>query len=202
MDLIKINENKLKIMLTPVDMQSYSLCADELDCTNIETREAFRSIMDEARNRTGFDAGGNQIYVQLYPSKEGGCELFVTKLGLLGEGNRIKRSPESIPAQVHQTERSVAFAFERLDHLLRVCRWLSVNAVRAKSAVYHGEEGHYYLLLEQYANNRHAPLLEHSMLASIHEYGTPQNADALRLYIKEHATVVCERGAIEKLAHL
>jgi negative regulator of genetic competence, sporulation and motility len=87
MDLIKINDNKLKIMLTPVDMQSYDLRANELDCTNIETRQAFRSIMDEARSRTGFDAKGNQIYVQVYPSREGGCEMFVTKIGLLDKDN-------------------------------------------------------------------------------------------------------------------
>ena len=115
MDLIKINDNKLKIMLTPVDMQCYALKADELDCGGIETRQAFRNIMDEVRNRTGFDAKGNQIYVQVYPSREGGCEMFVTKLGLLcalGEGEeRPSLSPAKntsiSPATKHQPQKQL-----------------------------------------------------------------------------------------------
>lgn len=201
MDLIRINENKLKIMLTPLDMQSYELCADELDCTNIETREAFRSIMDEARNRTGFDAGGNQIYVQLYPSKSGGCELFVTKLGLLCEKNHAAGRASKAPTE-QKTERYAVFSFEKLDHLLRVCRQLKPEATKLQSAVYHGEEGCYYLLLWQYGKDRYTPLFDRATLAFLHEYGTPKDASAMRLYIKEHADAVCERRAVETLAKL
>jgi negative regulator of genetic competence, sporulation and motility len=34
MDLIKINDNKLKIMLSATDMSSLSLDADDMDYTN------------------------------------------------------------------------------------------------------------------------------------------------------------------------
>lgn len=202
MDLIKINENKLKIMLTSVDMQSYSLCADELDCTNIETREAFRSIMNEARSRTGFDAEGNQIYVQLYPSKEGGCELFVTKLGLLCPQRKASDHTRQKAYTPQSKENTFAFSFEKLAHLLCVCRRLRANEKRLASAVFHGEDGCYYLILSLLSDDRQETLLEDSIKAFIHEYATKKDTATIRLYIKEHATVVCEQRAIETLAKL
>ena len=215
MDLIKINDNKLKIMLTPGDMQCYALKADELDGARIETRQAFRSIMDEVRNRTGFDAKGNQVYVQVYPSREGGCEMFVTKLGLLcalSEGEErpplsaaknISLSPAGRTQSIRQSERNrtVAFVFEALDHLLRVCRRLHARAYVGTSSVYRGEEGCYYLLLSDNAGHR-CTLSDRGTLAYLGEYGLQQNAEVVRLYIREHASPICEKNAIEQLCDL
>ena len=78
MELIPINESKLKIMLDEIDMKEYRLFA-ESDCADTETRRAIRSILDVARDRIGFNTEGAEIFVQLYASKKGGCELFVTK---------------------------------------------------------------------------------------------------------------------------
>lgn len=216
MDLIKINDNKLKIMLTPVDMQSYDLRASELDCTNIETRQAFRSIMDEARSRTGFDAKGNQIYVQVYPSREGGCEMFVTKLGVVC-ALEDKKEPPSLSSSIGTTTasatrpdtaeatergRTIAFVFDTLNDLLRVCRRLYTRPYAGHSAAYHGEEGGYYLLLSDRKQNRRYTFYERAVLSLISEYGRQQNADVVRLYIREHARPICECRAIERLSVL
>lgn len=81
MELIVISESKLKIMLTAPDMAYYELENTRMDCADAHTRAAFRHIFDDARNRIGFDTQGERLFVQLYASKEGGCEIFVTKLG-------------------------------------------------------------------------------------------------------------------------
>ncbi len=81
MELIVISESKLKIMLTAPDMAHYELENTRMDCADAHTRAAFRHIFDDARNRIGFDTQGERLFVQLYASKEGGCEIFVTKLG-------------------------------------------------------------------------------------------------------------------------
>ncbi len=78
MELIPINDSKLKIMLDEIDMKEYRLGA-ESDCADTETRRAIRDILDLARDRVGFNTEGAEIFVQLYTSKKGGCELFVTK---------------------------------------------------------------------------------------------------------------------------
>lgn len=80
MELIVIDEKKLKIMLTPPDMRHYDLHAERMTTANAATRNAFRHIFDDARERIGFDTSGERLLVQLYTSRGGGCEIFVTKL--------------------------------------------------------------------------------------------------------------------------
>ena len=78
MEVIMISNTKLKVMLSAEDMEKYSF--DPEDCADISSRSAFRSILHEAREQCGFDAVGDRVFVQYYPSKSGGGEMFVTKL--------------------------------------------------------------------------------------------------------------------------
>ena len=61
MELILINEKKLKIMLSPEDMREYEIDPDSVDYDKTETRRAFWSILDEAKHRTGFDAASERV---------------------------------------------------------------------------------------------------------------------------------------------
>ncbi len=215
MDLIKINDNKLKIMLSATDMLSFALDADNMDYTNSQTREAFRHILEEARDRTGFDAKGNQIYVQLYPSREGGCEMFVTKLGVVcaledhshaQEKSPPKKAtaalPRPKPAAQADHNHTVAFVFDAMEHLLCVCRRLYGRAFGGASEAWHGEEGKYYLLLSERGGIQRSILFDRTLLSLLGEYGLQQNADTIRLYIREHARPICEADAIGRLAAL
>ncbi len=215
MDLIRIDDNKMKIMLTPGDMQCYELDADTMDRNKSETCRAFRNILDEVRSRTGFDAKGNKIFVQMYPSREGGCEMFVTKLGMICALNDSSERPTlgtgrmSIglqPRTQHNMEternRTVAFTFDALEHLLCVCRRLRARAFPGNSAAYWGEEGRYYLLLSEKSGGRRSLLFDRLSLSFISEYGTQQNAEMVRLYIREHGCPICEKNAVARLADL
>ena len=214
MDLIRIDDNKLKIMLTPVDMQSYAL-DDTMDYTKDKTRQAFRSIMSEVRSRTGFDAEGNRVFVQLYPSRSGGCEMFVTKLDIQCAADHatepssaasgvahITAQPRALRLTAAEGGRSVAFVFTALEHLLLVCRRLHAQAFSGSSAAYHSENNRFYLLLGEAGGRRQAVLFDRIALSFLSEYGTQQNADAVRLYIREHGTPICESDAVVRLAAL
>lgn len=83
MELIRINDNKLKIMLTSSDMKNYELDVQKLSCGTEETRRAFRNILHDAGVCSEAEDGKDKIYIQYYPSREGGCEMFVTRLALL-----------------------------------------------------------------------------------------------------------------------
>lgn len=86
MELILIDQTKLKIMLTAPDLLHYELIPDELEhmsCPDRHTRAAFRHIFDDAEAQTGFHTEGERLLVQMFTSKCGGCELFVTKLGVV-----------------------------------------------------------------------------------------------------------------------
>lgn len=81
MELIVISESKLKIMLSAPDMEHYNLQTLRRYGTDADTRAAFRKIFEDARTEIGFDTQGERLFIQLYDSLEGGCEIFVTKLG-------------------------------------------------------------------------------------------------------------------------
>ena len=139
MELILINDKKLKIMLTPEDMKEYEIDPENADYAKTETRRAFWSILDEAKHKTGFDAASERVYIQLYPSREGGCEMYVTKVGLLPKG---VRSSEKGMLRV-AGERALAYRFSELSHLLRVCRELARIEFSADSAAYSDGEAYY-----------------------------------------------------------
>lgn len=96
MELILISKSKLKIMLDESDMKQYKI-SDDTDCAELAARKAIRSILDTAREQVGFNTEGSEIFVQLYTSKRGGCELFVSKSELSGKDNEDGRDgdPES-----------------------------------------------------------------------------------------------------------
>lgn len=78
MELILISNTKLKIMLDESDMKKYNI-SSECDCAGGSTRKAIRSLLECAKEKVGFNTDGEEIFVQLYASRKGGCELFVTK---------------------------------------------------------------------------------------------------------------------------
>lgn len=97
MELIVISESKLKIMLTAPDMARYELESTHMDCTDAHTRAAFRHIFEDARAEIGFDTEGERLFVQFYASKEGGCEIFVTKLGSGGPATPSAEERSEVP---------------------------------------------------------------------------------------------------------
>jgi negative regulator of genetic competence, sporulation and motility len=81
MELIVISHTKIKIMLTKPDMARYELATSNIDSADEHTRCAIRHILADADEQVGFDTEGQRLFVQFFASKDGGCEIFVTKLG-------------------------------------------------------------------------------------------------------------------------
>ncbi len=225
MELILISNTKLKIMLNENDMQRYKI-GSESDCAEPDTRRAIRSLLDCAREQIGFNTEGEEIFVQLYTSKKGGCELFVTKCqenALCEEGaERLAKSAMAsyegrYPSRQHDLERAsattvkerkttstthakkerIAFSFPDCASLLKVCRILDRSDFRADSRAFADDGGNYYLLLTKTGTSAYARL---DRLSFIVEYGKRENPDCLVSYIYEHGKVICNRNAIETLA--
>ena len=187
MELILINNQKLKIMLSKDDMRDYDISCDSVDYSNTETRRAFWSILDEAKHRTGFDAASARIYIQLYPSKSGGCELYVTKLS---------SSPtESCPVRPPQG-RELAFGFEGIGPLLRVCRRLALIGFSGGASAFRDEMNRACLFLSGVDDT----FLDR--LSFIGEFGEELDPSDLHAYIDEHGSCICSDNAVELLAEL
>ncbi len=79
METIFISKDKIKIMLSDVEMAKYRIHKD-FSKDKAEADLIIWDILDDAAASTGFDTEKGSFYVQMFPSKDGGCELFVTRI--------------------------------------------------------------------------------------------------------------------------
>ena len=211
MELIRISNRKLKIMLTPTDMCHFELNADSFGEDSAQMHRAFRLLLEEIRKQSGFDADDSRISVQYFPSREGGCEMFISNL----QNEDAERDTPSLTASLPPTEKTsmqlrpikkysgsfrkdCAYRFDALSYLLKTCKRLFEIDYICDSFAYRDEKGVYFLLLSVLTAS---PFSTPEELDFIVEYGTVENAAHLRLYIREHASLISDR-AIAQLSAL
>ena len=210
MEIIMISETKLKVMLSAEDLQSFSLTAEALDYNNTETKRMFWDVLSRAKQSVGFDTDGHRVLVQLFPSRSGGCEMFISKLGLLCRSENEEQSDTSLSAVIAKNPRLSpssqnisrspslsAFGFDTMDCLLAVCRRLEALSYDGTSDAYLGDDCRCYLFLSDLERTPYVPLDEYAFIG---EYGTPENANMLRYYVQEHAKPICCGGAVTCLS--
>ena len=106
MEFIIISEDKIKVTLTAEDLEEFELDSSTLDYANTETKRMFWDVLSRAKHRTGFDTDGQKVLVQLYPSKQGGCEIFVTKIGsMYSDEEDIGEAPRAVLAETLSAKR-------------------------------------------------------------------------------------------------
>ncbi len=208
MEMIVIAENKLKVMMTFEDMTEFDLRAEDLDYANTETKRMLWDLLDYAKRHVGFNTDGHRVLVQLYPSKEGGCELFITKIAPLTPIDRDETLSKDTSPLLHykpshkkSTEKSRVgvFSFDRLESLLSVCRRLRGIGYADKSEAHVSDEGRYYLFLDGLDATGYLSLDEFSFVT---EYGTKENTEAVRGLLAEHGRVICREEAVSTLGVL
>lgn len=188
MELILINDRKLKITLSESDMKEYDIDCGTVDYSRTETRRAFWSLLDEAKHRTGFDAASDRVYIQLYPSREGGCEMYITKLGTFPDS--AARGDDSIAVA---TGRTMAYAFPGTDPMLRVCRQLERSGFCGTSAAYSVDDGTFLLVLGNIRCDNN--------VAFVSEFGDEVDPERLETALPEHGSLISD-NAVPALARL
>ena len=200
MELIRISDRKLKIMLTPSDMRHFEMDADRLGEDSEQTRRSFRQLMREVRRKIAFDPDDKRISVQYFPSRGGGCEMFVS-CGPAGDGRQ--QTPERQAAlplapQVFAHRRETVYRMREIGDLLTACRRLRGAAFSGGSAAYRDRRGGYLLALSVVSPS---PLTLPDEIAFLAEYGTLCNTARAKVYIREYATLISDR-AVEQLSPL
>ena len=198
MEWIRISSNKLKIMLTAEDAARYELYPETAEYADSVTRRAFRAILTDMRGETGFDATDDKIYIQMYPSREGGCELFVTKMGMdltPKHPTQDTYKPKTVKSVRH---RRLALRFGDLESLLGVCRRMKERGFHGKSSAYLDEGHRYWLLLSDSGD----PLKTREDYRFALEYGELESRESAEMLLPEHGRVICPEGAVTTLGKL
>lgn len=235
MEMILISSKKLKVMLSQSDLEKRQICAD-IDCSNKKTRKVIRGILEEIREKTGFDTTGEGTYIQFFASKDGSCEIFITKENIPNfhsncsnkENDGSSESNDEIqdndspitettePADSYskgksffpvpsyklfdeESHKKMAFSFEKMSHLISVCRRLKDSNYSSSSSAYYDENGNYYLIIDSDLLSKYTRL---DSLTFILEYGERQNPESLLTYIDEHGKTICENNAVQILSNM
>ncbi len=176
MEIVRISNEKIKVSLSDSDMVLLEISCDMLDGSSDIGREAFNRIMDKIKETSGFETYGKRIFVQMFPSKDGGCEMFITKL------NDRKYT-------MVRKRKNVCYTFHDLNCLIDFCNVANSREYIGSSSFYIDEQHrHYYICLE-----RELPF-------ATEFYGKKccKDTDA---YIKEHCILITEE-AVSKLGAL
>lgn len=182
MEFLVVSDSKLKIMMNRDDMKKYGIDGDNIDYDNPKIRRSFWRILDVARNECGFEASGDKVLIQFYPSKDG-SEIFVTKLGLISAGAERTIAKSSKVAML-STRRTV-YKFSSFSSLVSAAKIIELEECERPPKAYFDERGSYYII----ADERRGPIGRASEISPINEYGReiPEN---LAGYISEHSTEI------------
>ena len=184
MELIVISDTKLKAILTEEEMEWYGLIGVEGE---EPPRAAVERLLAEVRRLSGFDAVGARVLVQLWRDRSGGGEMYVTRLcedPAVGEGGHRMR------------KNKVLYAFDAMDRMTAACRILAGRAYCGASDAYRGEDGVWYLCVEDEDDGE-----EPGILAILSEYGVRRSGTVMTV-LPEHARLIARGTAVDALAPL
>ena len=192
MEFLVVSSSKLKIMMSREEMIKYEIEGDSVDYDNPKVRRSFWRILDVAKEKCGFDSAGDKILIQYYPCKDG-CEIFVTKLGLISSGAERTIAKSSKVAML--SVKPMVYRFSSLNSLFSAIRALHGEFCEREPRLYFDEKGDYYIIIEKRCSS-----LDGSMdLSVLMEFGTelPSNISG---YISEHSTKI-DFAAISRIAN-
>ena len=194
-EFLRIGDSKLKILLDDGEMKKYKLESVYADACDSGFRRSFWKILERAKEECGFDPEGDKVLIQFYPIGGGGCEVFVTKLGLLSDAS-ARMVSRSDKVTMLSKKRSV-YSFERLEDVVSVCRIISGKGLadNLSADVYHND-GRYYLAIDEYGRGGEA--MEFPFIV---EFGSAVSRE-LSTYVFEHAEPVIKRDAVKRLSEL
>ncbi len=193
MEIVRIGKHTVKVSLNTEEAKEYSAASYE-NLNDVEIKEAFSKLLLKIKEKVDFSYAGRKIFTEIYPSKDGGCEVFISCISLEAQKalNREKEQIGEIKKQ--KTLRSI-YDFDILENLLSASYRLNEIHCKNESSVFYDEERkRYILVLEEiyHKDLKYAFLLEYSK----HIKGTALN------YIKEHYKCILKRDGIKILSAL
>lgn len=117
-----MSDDKIKVLLSPEDMQVLGMTYEELDYEMEDTKTAINDILDQVRELWGFESLGYKLFVEVFKSDEGGCVFYFTRVRSGGNiGKVYRKQHKSAPKSIVP----VTLKFDSLNDLCDYCRFMS-----------------------------------------------------------------------------
>ncbi len=187
-DFLVISINKLKIKMNKKEMKRYAMNVPEEEYNTPELRASLWRVLDLAHAECGFSAVGERLLVQIY-SSEGGCEVFVTKIGRLGAS--AERNIARSGSITMLSSKSSLYRFPDLSTLLSALRHVRRESRALCTDVYISDDSVCHLLVEERTGA--VPISDLSVLS---EFGT-EVPTTLITHLCEHSSHLSAGSILE-----
>ncbi len=194
MEFLLVGESKLKIVVNDEEMKLYKLDSYSSGGGAV-LRRSFWSLLDKAKDEVGFDPAGDKVLIQFYPIKSGGCEIFVTKLGILPESSARLVSKSNKISML--SKKKSYYLFNSVEDLISAAHAIKnlIDDLSVLSDIYVSDDK-YYLSIEEYGKGG-----EPIEFPCILEFGEGLAAD-LGAYISEHAVCLAKGDGVDRFSAL
>lgn len=191
MDILKIGDDSLKVMLTADDLILYSLDYDILNSKTEYSMEVLKEIIRDAGEKCGFDSDLSKLFVQLYASSKGECEIYAKRIsdsGTVTPDCNIRSAEYRIIPVIHDKGIFI-YSFDEMENMIHTCNRLTYSKYKGDSTAYKDICGRTcFLLLEE-----KSPFPE--------EFGGQLCGKNVSYYIHEHCSLICS-NAVSVLGNL
>ena len=210
MELVVINENKLKVMMNETDMKIYGLDENEFYCSITNARDILRKIIKNSPVRTGFEdiPIDEKILIQLYPDKTGGCELYITRISLdekeddtfmPQENDERYLLPKPIIKKQGLKIPLLSYKFDNLEFAMCAAKEMYRRNYNGASSFYRDQEGKYFL----FVNNLKNEGAEYKNVTDfLSEFGELTNTENTRLALSERGKCIFKENAVKQLTEI
>lgn len=131
----------VRITLGQSDMYSYNISYEDITGHSRQTRLALSKLIASIREREGLRLAGDRLLVEVFPSKEGGCLLYLSCLGRADNSDDKKGVSKS---------RYIIAEGDSLNDIISLCHVLKINCGDICSYLYH-LDGCYRLIIPAFS---------------------------------------------------
>lgn len=184
----KLNDTKIRIILSLKDMEANNLSVENVLSNSGETQKLIEFIICEAEKKLGFTAGDSQLLVEAIAPSSKECIFTITKL-----------LEENLCARKYLN--SFIFKFEKFDDFINLCLFLkNLSYLNLKSfsknfsLIFHNNT--YYLRLTEPGNS--CMIIDY-IKSLFEEFGKDVSGTiGIDGILNEYGKVVFEKNAIQK----
>ena len=194
MELILISGSKLKVILDADEARKYKIT--DVESGTLKGDRAYLSeILDDICRLSGFDTRGDNLSIEIFESKSGGCEMFITKQS--EKKTYTQKDIKKLCRECLSDNVTLSYIFKTMSDLISVCKLLGNKTLPAKSRAFNVGSKNFYLILTFFSF--FTPELYES-LEFISEFGDRISSEGLEDYLDEYGKEICNSEAIETLS--
>lgn len=204
MEMEHINENLIKVMIGPEDLEERGIDFLDLIGDQSSIEKFFYSILEEVDVDKHFQ-GSEAVTFQVMPNQDG-LELYISRANfdemediwedeltkqLMARKKKLKQQVQDKKVAENDTNdypeelsKQPIIQFENLDHFIALAREVPTDLVQARL---YGMNQHYYLVIDRVDESIRAEAAYHKYLAML-EYGEKQKIS--QYFLEEHGKLI------------